>query len=96
MNLDDATIASFQKEMGAMDYKYQFIISGGEASTLALEGSTEDEQFLELRQGETNTLQPDPRPGGCPCVGLALRLLRWISGHQGRGFFVSPITRRPG
>jgi isocitrate lyase len=109
MNLDDATIATFQKEMGALGYKYQFItlagfhslnaamfdlakgyreegmtayvrvqehefeiekdgysgvkhqrevgagyfdevalaISGGEASTLALKGSTEDEQFLE-------------------------------------------------
>ena len=109
MNLDDATIATFQKELGAMGYKYQFItlagfhslnasmfdlakgyqdegmtayvrvqehefeiekdgysgvkhqrevgagyfdevalaISGGEASTLALKGSTEDEQFLE-------------------------------------------------
>ena len=106
-NLDDATIASFQKELGAMGYRFQFItlagfhalnatmfelargyasegmtayvklqehefamedqgytatrhqrevgagyfdmvsttISGGLASTLALEGSTEDEQF---------------------------------------------------
>jgi isocitrate lyase len=106
-NLDDATIAKFQKELGAMGYKFQFItlagfhalnasmfdlargyaaegmpayvrlqerefeleadgytatrhqrevgagyfdavvqaISGGEASTLALEGSTEEAQF---------------------------------------------------
>jgi isocitrate lyase len=108
MNLDDATIVTFQKELGAMGYKYQFITlagfhslnasmfdlakgyrdegmtayvrvqehefeiekdgySGvkhqrevgagyfdevalaisGDASTLALKGSTEDEQFLE-------------------------------------------------
>ena len=63
-HLDDETIAKFQKELGAMGYKFIFItlagwhalnasafdlavgvITGGSGSTLALSGSTEEEQF---------------------------------------------------
>ena len=113
-NLDDATIAKFQRELGAMGYKFQFItlagfhalnysmfelahgyardnmsafvalqekefaaaekgfsavkhqrevgtgyfddvtqtVTGGKASTTALHGSTEDEQFFDQKQAE--------------------------------------------
>ena len=62
-NIDDATIARFQRELGAMGYKFQFITLAGfhalnhgmfdrvtttiesDASTQALKGSTEEEQF---------------------------------------------------
>jgi isocitrate lyase len=78
-HLDDATIATFQKELGAMGYRFQFItlagfhsinasmfelrevgagyfdhvsrvISGGTASTLALQGSTEQGQFYDAAE----------------------------------------------
>jgi isocitrate lyase len=118
-NLDDATIARFQRELGAMGYKFQFItlagfhalnysmfdlahgyarsgmsafvelqqkefaaaergftavkhqrevgtsyfddvtqtVSGGKASTTALHGSTEDEQFFDERAGHASDPQ---------------------------------------
>src|SRR6266850_1240338 len=47
-NLDDATIAKFQREVGTSYFdEITQVVTAGKASTTALHGSTEDEQFFD-------------------------------------------------
>ncbi len=63
--LDEDTIAMFQKELGIMGYRYQFITlagfhslnASGTSSTLALTGSTEEAQFYTVLDSQISGLR---------------------------------------